>query len=148
VVGSGLATRTLAGFTALDDGELAALAVDGHGEAFAELYDRHEQRVYGFCLRMLGSPHDAAGTSPYSLGACALYQPRPPLPTRHLRGLSVRNPANVTGNFVAPISLTAVVGSSPPDRRNLTSVFFRCPTNMKARATLHNPMLTAIRLGP
>jgi RNA polymerase sigma factor (sigma-70 family) len=55
-----MTTCTLRGLTALDDGELAALAIDGHGEAFAELYDRHEQRVCGFCLRMLGSPHDAA----------------------------------------------------------------------------------------
>jgi DNA-directed RNA polymerase specialized sigma24 family protein len=46
--------------TALDDGELAALAIDRQGEAFAELYDRHEQRACGFCLWMLGSPHDAA----------------------------------------------------------------------------------------
>ena len=55
-----MTTCTLRGLTALDDGELAALAIDGQGEAFAELYDRHEQRVCGFCLRMLGSPHDAA----------------------------------------------------------------------------------------
>jgi RNA polymerase sigma factor (sigma-70 family) len=46
--------------SALDDEELATLAIDGQGEAFGELYIRHEQRVYGFCLRMLGSPHDAA----------------------------------------------------------------------------------------
>jgi RNA polymerase sigma-70 factor (ECF subfamily) len=45
---------------ALDDRELARLAVAGDGNAFAELYDRHEQRVYGFCMRMLGTPHDAA----------------------------------------------------------------------------------------
>lgn len=43
-----------------DDGELARLASGGDGHAFAELYDRHEQRVYGFCMRMLGTPHDAA----------------------------------------------------------------------------------------
>ncbi len=45
---------------ALGDAELAKLAVAGDGNAFAELYDRHERRVYGFCIRMLGSPHDAA----------------------------------------------------------------------------------------
>jgi len=45
---------------ALDDRELARLAVAGDGNAFAELYDRHEQRVYGFCMRMLGTQHDAA----------------------------------------------------------------------------------------
>ncbi|HEX4115362.1 MAG TPA: sigma-70 family RNA polymerase sigma factor [Solirubrobacteraceae bacterium] len=44
----------------LDDRELARLATAGGGHAFAELYDRHERRVYGFCMRMLGSPHDAA----------------------------------------------------------------------------------------
>jgi RNA polymerase sigma-70 factor (ECF subfamily) len=44
----------------LDDRELAQRAVAGDGHAFAELYDRHEQRVYGFCMRLLGSPHDAA----------------------------------------------------------------------------------------
>jgi RNA polymerase sigma factor (sigma-70 family) len=43
-----------------DDGELAQLAAGGDGNAFAELYDRHEQRVYGFCMRMLSTPHDAA----------------------------------------------------------------------------------------
>ncbi len=44
----------------LEDAELATRAADGDGRAFAELYDRHERRVYGFCLRLLGSPHDAA----------------------------------------------------------------------------------------
>lgn len=43
-----------------DDGELARLATGGDGHAFAALYDRHEQRVYGFCMRMLSTPHDAA----------------------------------------------------------------------------------------
>jgi RNA polymerase sigma factor (sigma-70 family) len=42
------------------DAELARRAAAGDGRAFAELYDRHERRVYGFCLRMLASPHDAA----------------------------------------------------------------------------------------
>jgi RNA polymerase sigma factor (sigma-70 family) len=45
---------------ALPDAELARLAGAGDGEAFAELYDRHEVRVYGFCMRLLCSPHDAA----------------------------------------------------------------------------------------
>ncbi len=44
----------------LEDAELATRAANGDGHAFAELYDRHEQRVYGFCLRLLGNPHDAA----------------------------------------------------------------------------------------
>jgi RNA polymerase sigma-70 factor (ECF subfamily) len=43
-----------------DDGGLQAAAIGGDGHAFAALYDRHERRVYGFCLRMLGSPIDAA----------------------------------------------------------------------------------------
>jgi RNA polymerase sigma factor (sigma-70 family) len=42
------------------DDELARAAVAGNGHAFAELYDRHERRVYGFCLRLLGNPADAA----------------------------------------------------------------------------------------
>jgi RNA polymerase sigma factor (sigma-70 family) len=44
----------------LDDHELARLAIAGDGDAFAQLYDRHERRVYGYCLRMLGAPDDAA----------------------------------------------------------------------------------------
>jgi len=43
----------------LDDRKLAELAIAGDGEAFARLYDRHERRVYGFCLRMLGTPDEA-----------------------------------------------------------------------------------------
>ncbi len=43
-----------------DDAELARLAVGGDGRAFAALYDRHEQRVYGFCARMLRTGDDAA----------------------------------------------------------------------------------------
>jgi RNA polymerase sigma factor (sigma-70 family) len=43
-----------------DDAALARLAGAGDGAAFATLYDRHERRIYNFCLRMLGSPHDAA----------------------------------------------------------------------------------------
>lgn len=45
--------------TTLDDRELAKLAIAGDGDAFAMLYDRHERRVYGFCLRMLGTPDEA-----------------------------------------------------------------------------------------
>ncbi len=44
----------------LEDAELARLAGGGGGDAFAELYDRNERRVYAFCVRMLGTPHDAA----------------------------------------------------------------------------------------
>jgi RNA polymerase sigma-70 factor (ECF subfamily) len=46
--------------TSLDDVELATLAVSGEGQAFATLYDRHERRVYGFCLRMLADEDAAA----------------------------------------------------------------------------------------
>src|SRR5580700_6244822 len=48
------------GSTTLDDRELATLAITGDGDAFARLYDRHERRVYGFCLRMLCTPDEAA----------------------------------------------------------------------------------------
>lgn len=46
--------------TTLDDRELAKLAIASDGDAFAQLYDRHERRVYGYCLRMLGTPDEAA----------------------------------------------------------------------------------------
>ena len=90
--GSAMTTCTLRGFTALDDGELAALSIDGQGEAFAELYDRHEQRVYGFCLRMLGSPHDAADATQETFVRLL----------RRLPGLAGREP-----NFVAYLLTTA-----------------------------------------
>jgi DNA-directed RNA polymerase specialized sigma24 family protein len=44
----------------LDDRDLARLAMSGEGEAFAELYDRHERRVFGFCARMLDTHEEAA----------------------------------------------------------------------------------------
>jgi RNA polymerase sigma factor (sigma-70 family) len=44
----------------LDDHTLAQRALAGDGRAFAALYDRHERRIYGFCLRLLGGSHDAA----------------------------------------------------------------------------------------
>src|SRR4051812_6268598 len=45
---------------ALSDADLATAAGAGDGAAFAALYDRHAESVYSFCLRVLGSPHDAA----------------------------------------------------------------------------------------
>src|SRR4051812_39064534 len=45
---------------ALSDTDLATAAGAGDGAAFAALYDRHAESVYSFCLRVLGSPHDAA----------------------------------------------------------------------------------------
>ena len=40
--------------------ELITLCSRGHEEAFAELYDRTSQRVYGIILRVLRSPDHAA----------------------------------------------------------------------------------------
>jgi RNA polymerase sigma-70 factor, ECF subfamily len=40
--------------------ELMALCARGHEEAFAELYDRTSQRIYGIILRVLRSPDHAA----------------------------------------------------------------------------------------
>jgi hypothetical protein len=40
--------------------ELIALCSRGHQEAFAELYDRTSQRVYGIILRVLRLPDHAA----------------------------------------------------------------------------------------
>jgi RNA polymerase sigma-70 factor (ECF subfamily) len=54
-----MATST-ARLNGLDDSELASLAKDGDGQAFAALYDRHERRVFGFCVRLLGSEDAAA----------------------------------------------------------------------------------------
>ncbi len=55
-----MASTTASPSTTLDDRELARLAVAGDGDAFAQLYDRHERRVFGFCLRMLGTDDEAA----------------------------------------------------------------------------------------
>ena len=44
----------------MDDVELARLAAQGDGGAFATLYDRHERRAYNLCYRITGSPDDAA----------------------------------------------------------------------------------------
>ncbi len=55
-----MAISTARPSTTPDDRELAALAIAGNGDAFAQLYDRHERRVFGFCLRMLGTPDEAA----------------------------------------------------------------------------------------
>ncbi len=55
-----MASTTASAGKTRDDRELAQLAVAGDGNAFAELYDRHERRVFGFCLRMLGNEDEAA----------------------------------------------------------------------------------------
>ena len=41
-------------------GRLARQAAAGDGAAFATLYDRYEQRIYNYCLRLLSSHEDAA----------------------------------------------------------------------------------------
>jgi len=41
------------------DVELVARAQGGDTQAFDQLVTRHEAKVYGLCLRMLGSPEDA-----------------------------------------------------------------------------------------
>ena len=43
-----------------DDSALAQRAAAGDGDAFAELYERHEGRAFNLCYRILGSRDDAA----------------------------------------------------------------------------------------
>jgi RNA polymerase sigma factor (sigma-70 family) len=43
-----------------DDSALARRAAAGDGDAFAELYERHEGRAFNLCYRILGSRDDAA----------------------------------------------------------------------------------------
>ncbi len=45
---------------ALEEAGLAQAAAAGDGAAFAELYDRYEKRIFNFCLRIVGTPEDAA----------------------------------------------------------------------------------------
>ena len=53
---AGLATRS----GGADESALARRAAEGDGDAFAELYERHESRVFNLCHRILGSRDDAA----------------------------------------------------------------------------------------
>ena len=46
--------------TSDDDDELVRRFLAGDASAFTELVTRHERRVYGLCLRVLGNPEDAA----------------------------------------------------------------------------------------
>jgi RNA polymerase sigma-70 factor (ECF subfamily) len=41
------------------DRELVAMAKAGDKDAFGLLVERHESKVYGLCLKMLGNPEDA-----------------------------------------------------------------------------------------
>ena len=43
----------------LSDSELVGMAKAGDGDAFGELVVRHEAKIYGLCLKMLGHPEDA-----------------------------------------------------------------------------------------
>lgn len=43
-----------------DDSALAQRAATGDGDAFAQLYERHESRAFNLCYRILGSRDDAA----------------------------------------------------------------------------------------
>ncbi len=45
--------------TGASDEELLAAHLDGDRTAFAELVTRHERRIYGLCLRVLGNREDA-----------------------------------------------------------------------------------------
>jgi len=42
------------------DGVLVQEAAAGGGESYAALYDRYAEQVYNYCLRLTGSPEDAA----------------------------------------------------------------------------------------
>jgi RNA polymerase sigma factor (sigma-70 family) len=46
--------------TAAPDGVLVQEAAAGGGESYAALYDRYSTQVYNYCLRLTGSPEDAA----------------------------------------------------------------------------------------
>ena len=42
-----------------DDDALVTRAQSGEAEAFEELFQRHKQRVYSLCLRMIGNTAEA-----------------------------------------------------------------------------------------
>ena len=46
--------------TSAPDGVLVQEAAAGGGESYAALYDRYAEQVYNYCLRLTGSPEDAA----------------------------------------------------------------------------------------
>lgn len=44
------------------DSELVTMAKAGDKDAFGLLIERHESKIYGLCLKMLGNPEDAEDT--------------------------------------------------------------------------------------
>ncbi|MCP4867441.1 MAG: sigma-70 family RNA polymerase sigma factor [Proteobacteria bacterium] len=58
------------------DNELVRRFVDGDRSAFEELVVRHQNRVYGFCLRLLGSPSLAEEAAQEVLVKVFKYLPR------------------------------------------------------------------------
>lgn len=58
------------------DKELVRRFVDGDRQAFEELVVRHQNRVYGFCLRLLGSPSLAEEAAQEVLVKVFKYLPR------------------------------------------------------------------------
>ena len=48
------------GSPTVPDGVLVQEAAAGGGASYAALYDRYSEQVYNYCLRLTGSPHDAA----------------------------------------------------------------------------------------
>ena len=46
--------------TSAPDGVLVQEAAAGSGQSYAALYDRYAEQVYNYCLRLTGSPDDAA----------------------------------------------------------------------------------------
>ena len=50
--------------TSAPDGVLVQQAAAGGGESYAALYDRYAEQVYNYCLRLTGSPADAADATP------------------------------------------------------------------------------------
>jgi hypothetical protein len=100
-----------------DDAALARRAAAGDGDAFAALYERHEDRVYRLCHRILDSPQDAAeatretfapvrrGRTDFdvlrlALGACrraGSEREREALALRELEGLAFDDIADLVG---------------------------------------------------
>ena len=79
------------GTNAAPDGVLVQEAAAGGGASYAALYDRYSEQVYNYCLRLTGSPDDAADATQDAfvnvLGRLQQgRQPRPRLLLLPLRG--------------------------------------------------------------